>query len=222
MTGQQIGLAEDVLNPSLMRNTWTGEHCYECRPPAASALASRIETRQPVCVLCAGCPDCYAFGDELCTCREACPQRELRGVVVEWAERGDYGGRFGILQYGALLCMAVNTPCRRGLSGHVGMLSGARGKHGTTSYGHGALVWEYPCGCITHYRCAPRVECERYRIEVPSRRREIYTFDLIKTPHKRYRYEIHGIDGWWLFVGASYSPGKQTYSPILWATENPA
>lgn len=172
------------------------------------ATVQRIDTRAPLCLTCARCPRCLASGDELCSCVGPCPAQERERLTIEWAEEPYDGGRWGLVTKmgGPVICAAKDTSCRAGREIWSGLHA--------PSKDHRALVWQYPDGCIVHYRCAPDVARHRFDVEYEG-------VALGKDPHpannaKARRATLHGIDGEWMFTGMMSRGETRRYSAILW------
>lgn len=180
------------------------EH-YGKRVPAA---VQRIDMRAPLCLTCARCPRCLASGDELCSCVGSCPEQERKRLTIEWAEERYDGGRWGVVTNmdGPVICAAKDTSCRAGREIWSGLHA--------PSKDHRELVWQYPDGCIVHYRCAPDEARHRFDVEYEG-------VALGKDPHpannaKPRRATLHGIDGEWVFTGLMSRGDSRRYSAILW------
>jgi hypothetical protein len=172
------------------------------------AAVQRIDTRAPLCLSCARCPQCLAEGDELCTCIAPCPSQDRGGLTIEWAAEAYAGGRWGLVAKmdGPVICAARNTSCQAGRRIWSTLYA--------PSKDHRELVWQYPDGCIVHYRCAPDEARHRFDIEYED-------VEIGKDPHpadnhKPRRATLHGIDGEWMFTGLMSRGSTRRYSAILW------
>ncbi len=178
---------------------------YGSRIPAS---VQRIDTRAPLCLTCARCPRCLAAGDELCSCIAPCPEQDRDRLTVEWADELYAGGRWSLVTKmdGPVICAARNTSCQAGRRIWSGLHA--------PSKDHRELVWQYPDGCIVHYRCAPDEARHRFDVEYSG-------VEFGKDPHpvnhpKPHRASLHGIDGEWMFTGLMSRGDTRRYSAILW------
>ena len=215
MSLEQLSFDTRTLAPDHFRNNWIRERCPRHREFAA--LTSLLDTREQVCVLCAQCPQCGAFGTELCTCTMGCPDQDRSGVVADWSEPYA-GGRFGLMMEGELRCAAYDTSCRRGLATFSEGLSGPSGSG--TGAKEPSLVWQYDDGRIVHYRCAPEAARSRFWVRMPHRSARATSYP--GRTRQPVPYEVLGVTGLWVFVGPAWSAvdGRGVVlvedRPILW------
>jgi len=107
---------------------------------------------------------------------------------------------------GPVICAAKDTSCRAGREIWSGLHAPSKDRR--------ELVWQYPDGCIVHYRCAPEEARHRFDVEYAG-------VALGKEPHpanhsKPRRATLHGIDGEWMFTGLMSRGDARRYSAILW------
>ncbi|MEZ4503120.1 MAG: hypothetical protein R3C39_10885 [Dehalococcoidia bacterium] len=178
---------------------------YGNRIPAA---VQRIDTRAPLCLVCARCPRCLAAGDELCSCFGPCPEQDRDRLTIEWADEPYPGGRWGLVtgMDGPVICAARNTSCRAGREIWSGLHAPSKDRR--------ELVWQYPDGCIVHYRCAPDEARHGFDVEYAG-------VALGKDPHpannsRPRRATLDSIDGEWMFTGLMSRGDTRRYSAILW------
>jgi hypothetical protein len=178
---------------------------YGNRVPAA---VQRIDTRAPLCLTCTRCPRCLAAGDELCSCIASCPPQDRDRLTIEWADERYAGGRWGLVTKmdGPVICAARDTSCQAGRRIWSGLHTPSKDRR--------ELVWQYPDGCIVHYRCAPAEARHRFDVEYAG-------VAIGKDPHpannsRPRRAILHGIDGEWMFTGLMSRGDTRRYSAILW------
>ncbi len=179
---------------------------YGSRIPAA---VHRIDTHAPLCLSCARCPRCFAAGDELCTRIAPCPQQDRGRLTVEWADEPYERGRWGLVAKmdGSVIFDAKNTSCQAGRRIWSGLHAPSNDRR--------ELVWQYPDGCIVHYRCAPDEARDLFDVEYAD-------VEIGRDPHpadnrKPHRATLHGIDGEWMFAGLGSRGGTRRYPAILWS-----